>query len=169
MKSIPIIQIILILQVILGSCRKENEEEIIIPDPVLFTCSPVDTMYIRSATPLGNINPPGHTLPTDHIYFYLEGADYVPIYSIAGGTIRNLRYNKWSDDYSIDIGYSSSCSYYFDHVANLPGYIEAGYELEEGILLGYCETAQGAFDLGVVDYEVINNFISIKNHRLRRW
>jgi len=22
--------------------------------------------------PLGNLNPPGHTLPTDHIYFYIK-------------------------------------------------------------------------------------------------
>jgi hypothetical protein len=157
MKSNRSIAYVIVLVLLVTGCKKDEEPPV--SDPVVFTCSPVDTMYIRSATPLGNINPPGHTLPTDHIYFYLEGLDYVPIYSIAGGTIEHLRYNEGSNDYSVEIKYSSSCSYYFDHVANPPDYIAEGYELEEGILIGYCETGRGAFDLGVIDYDVVNAFI----------
>ncbi len=157
MKSIGIIRNVLLLIVVATGCRKDKESPV--SDLLVFTRSPVDTMYILSATPLGNINPPGHTFPTDHIYFYLEGPDYVPIYSIAGGTISHLRYNEGSDDYSIEIEFSPSCSYYFDHVANPPAYIAEGYGLEESIMLGYCETGRGAFDLGVIDYDVINGFI----------
>ncbi len=40
-------------------------------DPA-FTVSPVDPGDIESIAPLGNLNPPGHTFPTDHIYFYLN-------------------------------------------------------------------------------------------------
>ncbi len=36
----------------------------------MLTVSPVDIGSIRDLTPLGNINPPAHTLPTDHLYFY---------------------------------------------------------------------------------------------------
>lgn len=36
------------------------------------TVSPVDPDFIESIAPLGNLNPPGHTFPTDHMYFYLR-------------------------------------------------------------------------------------------------
>ena len=38
--------------------------------PLVFRASPIDQSAIRWITPLGNLNPPDHTLPTDHIYFY---------------------------------------------------------------------------------------------------
>lgn len=38
--------------------------------PLVFRASPTDQPAIRWITPLGNLNPPDHTLPTDHIYFY---------------------------------------------------------------------------------------------------
>jgi hypothetical protein len=157
MKIVQFILFTMLLSFIVVTCKKEND--LVISDPVTFVLSPVDTQFIRSATPLGNICPPGHTFPTDHIYFYCEGQDLIPVYSIAGGTIKNIRYNEGSDDYNIEIEYSRSCSYYFDHIANLPALISTGYELDAGILLGYCETAQGAFDLAVIDNDVENNFI----------
>jgi hypothetical protein len=158
MKTYLVIQLILLIILTLCGCKKD-EEEVVMPEPVVFTRAPVDTMYLKTATPLGNMNPPGHTIPTDHIYFYLDGADFVPVYSIGGGTIKDVRYNEWSDDYNIYIEYSSSCGYYFDHIANIPPYISTDYELEAGVLLGYCETSQGAIDLGVIDNEVENYFI----------
>jgi hypothetical protein len=157
MKPNHLLPAIILIIVMIGACKKDNETPV--SEPVLFIRSPVDTIYIKSATPLGNINPPGHTFPTDHMYFYLQGADFVPIYSIAGGTIEHFRYNEGSDDYSVEIKYSPSCSYYFDHVANPLAYVEEGYGLEAGILLGYCKTNRGAFDLGVIDYDVVNGFI----------
>ncbi|MFQ5511634.1 MAG: hypothetical protein ACE5EO_07270, partial [Candidatus Krumholzibacteriia bacterium] len=38
----------------------------------VFTVSPVDPRAVESIAPLGNLNPPGHTFPTDHVYFYLK-------------------------------------------------------------------------------------------------
>ncbi len=32
--------------------------------------SPVDLAVLQDIAPLGNLNPPGHTFPTDHIYLY---------------------------------------------------------------------------------------------------
>jgi len=37
---------------------------------LVFTQSPIDVAAIEFVVPLGNLNPPGHTLPTDHVYFY---------------------------------------------------------------------------------------------------
>jgi hypothetical protein len=36
----------------------------------LLSVSPIDVGVIRELTPLGSLNPPAHTLPTDHVYFY---------------------------------------------------------------------------------------------------
>ncbi len=37
-----------------------------------FSVSPVPSADIRSIAPLGNLNPPGHVMPTAHMYFYLQ-------------------------------------------------------------------------------------------------
>jgi hypothetical protein len=38
-----------------------------------FTTLPVPLGAIVNVSPLGNLNPPSHTVPTDHAYFYLNG------------------------------------------------------------------------------------------------
>ena len=40
-----------------------------------FKVSPVDQNVIAWITPLGNLNPPDHATPTDHIYFYIANPD----------------------------------------------------------------------------------------------
>lgn len=37
-----------------------------------FTASPLNQTDFKGLVPLGNLNPTGHTFPTDHIYFYLN-------------------------------------------------------------------------------------------------
>jgi hypothetical protein len=41
---------------------------------LVFTVCPVDLDDVSTIVPLGNLNPPGHTFPTDHIYWYLRAA-----------------------------------------------------------------------------------------------
>jgi hypothetical protein len=36
--------------------------------PDVLSVSPIDTSQLIFTTPLGNIAPPGHVLPTDHVY-----------------------------------------------------------------------------------------------------
>lgn len=43
------------------------------PDGPFLTTAPIDLASITSIVPLGNLNPPGHTFPSDHMYFYLDG------------------------------------------------------------------------------------------------
>lgn len=38
------------------------------------TTSPVPLASIQFLIPLGNLNPPAHTAPTDHIYFWMAPA-----------------------------------------------------------------------------------------------
>src|SRR5690242_9125489 len=38
----------------------------------LYTALPTDLSGVSGIVPLGNLNPTGHTLPTDHIYLYVQ-------------------------------------------------------------------------------------------------
>src|SRR5262245_41430638 len=41
------------------------------PGTAVFTVPPVALNGVMGWVPLGNLNPPGHTFPTDHQYLYL--------------------------------------------------------------------------------------------------
>ena len=45
-----------------STCRNEN----------IFITLPIDPVKLLSVTPLGNINPPDHTTPTDHVYLVIK-------------------------------------------------------------------------------------------------
>ncbi|HVO31609.1 MAG TPA: hypothetical protein VMV18_12770 [bacterium] len=61
-----------------------------------FTVAPLADASIRGLNPLGNLNPPGHTFPTDHMYLYLAitgttgVADIAPITVPGDGRIVSL-------------------------------------------------------------------------------
>ncbi len=42
------------------------------PEGAVFTKIPINSSKILSVTPLGNLNPPDHTTPTDHIYLVVK-------------------------------------------------------------------------------------------------
>src|SRR5262250_950870 len=58
-----------------------------LPGSLVFSQSPLDPSVISSITPLGNLNPPGHTLPTNHIYFF-HGTPGLPVAAPAGGVVQ---------------------------------------------------------------------------------
>jgi len=66
-----------------------------------FTAAPVDLEYIDYLVPLGNLNPPGHTFPTDHIYIiFPESAEYIPVYAPGDMKITEIQSadnEKWRD------------------------------------------------------------------------
>jgi hypothetical protein len=76
----------------LGNMKPVAESELggIVP----LTRSPVGLDSIASTTPLGNLNPPGHTLPTDHIYFYRAKARSCTVYAPLGGSIDEVYFGK---------------------------------------------------------------------------
>jgi len=149
------LRIIFILALV--SCQTEEAE---ITGPVSFSLLPVPLSSISSATPLGNLNPPGHCFPTDHIYIYLNGSSLVPVLAMANGTIRTVYYNSMFDDYRIEFNHTASCMSYFDHVKNLfPGIVE-GADVVAGDYIGYGDPTVAALDIGVVDEDITRNFIS---------
>jgi hypothetical protein len=99
--------------------------------PVL-TASPVDIDKIDSIVTLGNLNPPGHTFPTDHIYFYLSrqpGADHPDVADLfAPGDLPVMRINASQHvtagftDYNITFQPCQGIIIMYGHVTSLnPG------------------------------------------------
>ena len=90
-----------------------------------FTVPPFDTADVTGLVPLGNLNPPGHTFPSDHMYFYCFTSASLNIKS--PGNVRITRigrthYNAGSagDHYDYNISLGSDNSYIqWGHVSNL--------------------------------------------------
>jgi hypothetical protein len=74
----------------------------------VFTVLPVPASAILAATPVGNMGPPVHTIPTDHAGFYLMGTN-IPLSSPAPYRITSVRTTRYlastfragQSDYSI--------------------------------------------------------------------
>lgn len=66
----------------------------------------MDPKYIGSMIPLGNVAPPGHTSPADHIYFNVNTDDQIPLLAPADGWITHVMANSVkataSSDYVFD-------------------------------------------------------------------
>lgn len=97
----------------------------------LFTAAPIDPANIMGWVPLGALNPPGHTFPTDHQYIYLtnfsSGGAPVPLYAPGNATVTQARlvhYNASSganppDDYALDFMPCREVSAGFGHVRTI--------------------------------------------------
>jgi hypothetical protein len=111
---------------------------------------------IRWITPLGNLNPPDHSTPTDHIYFYFANPDAgetaaarrTTFFAPADGTVQTV-FSGIGSDSKLFVRATSTIRYYVDHVILDPG-IGTGTALTAGQRIG---TTGGAFgiDLGVVN------------------
>jgi len=67
---------ILILSILLVACTQSPESRLPVGgSQPIFTVSPMDIDSILRIVLLGNLNPPGHVFPTDHIYFYISNPD----------------------------------------------------------------------------------------------
>jgi hypothetical protein len=94
-----------------------------------FIAYPANMTRIKSIAPLGNLNPPGHTFPTDHMYFYGDLGLYpdgFQIFAPGNLTITRLATVHYdppqgviSDDYTIEFRVCRELSGKFGHVNNL--------------------------------------------------
>jgi hypothetical protein len=120
--------------------------------PLVFTASPVDPAVLDFILPLGNLNPPDHTLPSDHIYFYVgflrPGVRNVPVVAPGDGTITTILRSSRPDT-KIFVRVSASHQYYLDHVIPDAG-IQPGTRLTAGQPIGTSGSGFGV-DLGVIN------------------
>jgi hypothetical protein len=93
-----------------------------------FTAYPANMTRIRTITPLGNLNPPGHTFPTDHMYFNsLNSSEGFQVFAPGDITITRLgrvNYNppqvlNITDDYTIEFRVCRELTGKFGHVNDL--------------------------------------------------
>lgn len=140
----------------------------------LFATSIVDIDKLDYIIPLGNLNPPGHTLPTRHMYFWVTE----PTDLLAPARIRvtNLHIFIGKGDYEIGFEACSGVNGYFIHLDTLSSRLESeiGYDdcagdlcfveldmwFDEGELLGQVGINGLSFDLGMIDERVQNEFVS---------
>ena len=95
----------------------------------IFTTPPIDLARITGWVPLGNLNPPAHTFPTDHQYLYLPFTDVTTgaasVTVVAPGKVfitraRRTSYNNGRTDYSIEFSPCTEIHGEFGHVATVP-------------------------------------------------
>lgn len=109
------------------------------PDTPILTALPFDAADMGSVAPLGQLNPPSHTLPTEHMYFNYTtpGSKKVSIYApgdivitqVARAAYQNRTYQY---DYTIDFGLCHSMSGRYSHVLTLePGLLARLGELSD--------------------------------------
>jgi hypothetical protein len=118
----------------------------------IFTVSPVDPANLSSIVPLGNLNPPGHTYPTDHMYFALKNgnAGVNSVKAAAAGTIIDA-YKPGGTDWKITVQVDKSFFYYYDHITPANG-IKVGTVLAAGDVVGTNSGLAAAVDFGVYNY-----------------
>ncbi len=98
----------------------------------VFTVSPTDSSAFAYLIPLGNLSPPDHTIPTDHVYYVFPGdmnQGPPPVTSVrAPATIHIGRVSHItaivsggvrSHDYKLDFSPCRGVEAYFDHITSL--------------------------------------------------
>jgi hypothetical protein len=120
----------------------------------VFTVSPLATGSIASITPLGNLNAPGHTYPTDHMYIVptTATADANTVYAAAAGTVTAIT-QPAGTDYKVVIKVDSSFYYYYDHL-HLANGLAVGTALAAGQTVGTNSGLAAAVDFGVVNFNL---------------
>lgn len=138
------------------------------PGDGVFTASPLDLAVITQLEPLGWINPPGgHTLPTDHVYFYWNGPapdhpliapvpDY-PVYAPGSGTVVGVYPEAGAPDAKVLVRMTGTFSYLIGHVIPDAG-IAYGKAVSAGQRIGRTNGLSGA---NAVDVGVINEAITL--------
>jgi hypothetical protein len=122
-----------------------------------FTFFPVEMTADGTIEPLGHLNPSGHTLPTDHVYFYPVDYDRFPVtrdtlvrkvFAPAGGALFFI-YTGAGPDAKLMFRVTKDFYYYLDHVFPRAG-LKVGDVVKAGEELGL--TGRGAaIDLGAFD------------------
>ena len=132
---------------------------------VSFRSSPIDLGAIQWITPLGNLNPPGHTLPTSHIYFYFANPDAgespvakrVPFAAPGDGTVTTLLGGLGAES-KLFVRQTSTFTYTIDHlILTVP--LAQGSKVTAGQVLGTTGSAYG-IDLGVINETMTLPFVN---------
>ena len=145
----------------------DNPYGITATGPGVLSVSPIDTSLVISTTPLGSIAPPGHVLPTDHVYISFVDAyggnqqnndctSKRPIYAAGSGVIDFTIVTEAHGDTKVDVQMTKTFHYYYDHVLLLPGFA-VGTTVTAGQQIATTAGGCPSFDLGVWDLDATNS------------
>ena len=157
-----------IFLIMLSSCNSKNDTtgpavvEIQVNEPASFTNSPFDISKLSSILSLGWLEPVGHTIPTDHIYFSFNqtGTDSIPVYAPGPGLVKQilLRPIAGKQECKVWVEMNAKFSYYLDHVI-LDSSIKTGNIIKGGQVIGTSGLGN-TIDFGAIDSNVNNGFIN---------
>jgi hypothetical protein len=125
------------------------------PGTAVFSQSPIDVGVISTLVPIGNLNPPDHTLPTNHAYFFHPSAANAEVRAPAGGTIGTIQ--RGTDD-QIYVSVSPGFDYYLAHIRLDSGMAQGG-KLTAGQRIGVTASVANAMDLGLINNAVTKFFV----------
>ena len=149
-----------------GSVAPDNQGNpygITATGPGVLSVSPLDTSTLIAATPLGMLAPPGHVLPTDHVYLYFVDAwggqqqnndcRARPIRAAGSGVVTFVLQTEAQGDLKVNVQMTKTFHYYYDHVLLKAG-IGVGSHVNAGDTIGTTTGRCPSMDLGVIDYDV---------------
>ena len=153
---------------------------------IFYTTPFVEIEKINEITPLGNTEPPSHTIPTNHVYVHLfnqgEQTETLPLIAPADIWITEILSSQGyldPEDYSIRFALCKDVFGYFNHVKFLSTELQEILKKEgcsggndcfiqplkpiriiEGSYLGEVGRLQGNFDFGTFDLRETHDFIN---------
>jgi hypothetical protein len=136
------------------------------PNAPTFTASPLGLDRLLHIIPLGNLNPPGHTFPTNHMYFnWRTGAidtsidpSLLPtVYAPTSGTIASVVRRNNNTDGQLIIHANRQFYFYVSHVV-VDASLVVGSTVTAGQVLGTGSRHTVGVDLGVINFDRVPNF-----------
>ena len=127
-------------------------------EPALLKYSPIETNKIKFLLSLGWIQPVGHTIPTDHVYFWYDNANQntvLPIYALTNGLIEKILLVPINGVAECKVWFrvNEKFSYYLDHVVLDPS-LKEGSSITAGKIIGTTGIGN-SIDLGVIDDSIV--------------
>lgn len=146
-----------------GPVTDDERNGITATGPGVLSVSPLDTSTLVATTPLGALAPPGHVLPTDHVYMYFvdpwsgqqqnNDCRARPVRAAGSGVITFVLQTETGGDTKVNVQMTKTFHYYYDHVLLRPG-IGLGSRVSAGDTIAYTMGRCPSMDLGVTDYDV---------------
>jgi hypothetical protein len=131
-------------------------------EPAVLTVSPIPLEKITDLEPLGWMNPVGHTIPTDHVYFYTawtygqpppDSIPIIPVLAPGMGVVTwILQEYGPHEDAKFYVRINKFITYYLDHVV-LDSTIKVGSKITAGQIVGISKGI--SIDLGMINDTLI--------------
>jgi hypothetical protein len=147
-----------------GPINDSDNYGITVNGPGVLSVTPLDTNTLVFATPLGALAPPGHVLPTDHVYLYFidpwngnqqtNDCHARAVRAAGSGVVTFILQTQGvASDSKLEVRMTKTFRYYYDHVVIKPG-IALATHVNAGDTVATTTGRCPSMDLGVIDDDV---------------